>query len=147
MNITDQIPTIDQSQALFQNEAEILNAMSHPARLEILELLRDGESCVCHIQAMLDHRQSYISQQLNILRHAGLITSRKEGLRVYYQISDPGLFDLLDQVKGFLQKLGKWRPDISGPDELVQKKKACHCPQCAPQAGQEACEPAKVEYA
>jgi len=147
MNITDQLPYIDQNQALFQNEAEILNAMSHPARLEILELLRDGESCVCHIQAMLDHRQAYISQQLNILRQAGLITSRKAGLRVYYKISDPGLFELLDQVKVMLLKLGKWQPDISGQNDLIQKKKACHCPQCTPQAVQEFCEPAKVEYA
>jgi DNA-binding transcriptional ArsR family regulator len=147
MNINNQIPPIDQNQMLFQNEADILNAMSHPARLEILELLRDGESCVCHIQAMLDHRQAYISQQLNILRQAGLITSRKAGLRVYYKISDPSLFDLLDQVKGILLKLGKWQPDASEQDDLLQKKKACHCPQCAPQTEKEISEPAKVEYA
>ncbi len=147
MNITNQIPPIDQNQALFQVEAEILNAMSHPARLEILDLLRDGESCVCHLQAMLDQRQSYISQQLNILRQAGLITSRKEGLRVYYKISDPELFQLLDHVEELLQQLGKWQPDSSGQDYLIQKKKACNCPQCAPQAGKEPCEPIKVEYA
>jgi ArsR family transcriptional regulator len=147
MNINNRIPPIDQYQALFQNEAEILNAMSHPARLEILELLRDGESCVCHIQAMLDHRQAYISQQLNILRQAGLITSRKEGLRVYYKITNPDLFDLLDQVKGILQKLGKWQPDGSTHDDLVRKKKACNCPQCAPQVEKQISEPAKVEYA
>ena len=138
---------MNQEQTLFSNEAEILNALSHPARLEILELLRDGESCVCHIQAMLDHRQAYISQQLNILRQAGLITSRKEGLRVYYKISQPDLFALLDQVKGILNKLGKWQPDYSGGDELFQKKNACHCPQCAPEAEKEPCEPSKVEYA
>jgi DNA-binding transcriptional ArsR family regulator len=147
MNINHRNQSIDQNQTLFQNEAEILNALSHPARLEILELLRDGESCVCHIQAMLDHRQAYISQQLNILRLAGLITSRKEGLRVYYKISDPELFDLLDQVKGILQKLGKWQPDGSTHNELIQKKKACNCPQCAPQPEQEICEAVKVEYA
>ena len=147
MNINNQNPPIDQNQALLQNEAEILNALSHPARLEILELLRDGKSCVCHIQAMLDQRQAYISQQLNILRQAGLITSRKEGLRVYYKISQPDLFVLLDQVKGILQKLGKWQPDYSGGNELVQKKNACHCPQCSPQAEKEPCEPIKVEYA
>ena len=102
---------MDPVQNLFACEAEILNALSHPARLEILELLRDGESCVCHIQAMLDQRQAYISQQLNILRQAGLITSRKAGLRVYYKISDPDLFGMLDQVKGILHQLGKWQPD------------------------------------
>ena len=147
MNINHRIPPVDQSQTLFQNEAEILNAMSHPARLEILELLRDGESCVCHIQAMLDQRQAYISQQLNILRQAGLITSRKEGLRVYYKIYNPDLFDLLDQVQRILQKLGKWQPEDAGQDNLMQKKKACHCPQCVPHPEKEECQPAKVEYA
>jgi ArsR family transcriptional regulator len=147
MNINHRIPPVDQSQTLFQNEAEILNAMSHPARLEILELLRDGESCVCHIQAMLDQRQAYISQQLNILRQAGLITSRKEGLRVYYKIYNPDLFDLLDQVQGILQKLGKWQPDDSTHDDLIQKKNTCNCPQCAPHPDKEKCKPAKVEYA
>ena len=138
---------MNQIQTLFQSEAEILNAMSHPARLEILDLLRDGESCVCHIQAMLDQRQSYISQQLNILRQAGLITSRKEGLRVYYKISEPELFWLLDRVEEILQKLGKWQPGSSGQDDLIQKKKACNCPQCAPQVEKQISEPIKVEYA
>ena len=72
---------MDQDRNLYKNEAEIFAAMSHPSRLEILDLLRDGESCVCHIQAMLDHRQAYISQHLNILRQTGLIIRRKEGLR------------------------------------------------------------------
>jgi DNA-binding transcriptional ArsR family regulator len=146
MNINNQYSPIDQNQALFQNEAEILNAMSHPARLEILEVLRDGESCVCHIQAMLDHRQAYISQQLNILRQAGLITSRKEGLRVYYTVSDPALFDLLDHVRSILQKLGKLEPDVSRPNELFQKKKACNCPQCTPPISNEESKPVQVEY-
>jgi DNA-binding transcriptional ArsR family regulator len=147
MNINNQMPPFDRSQILFQSEAEILNAMSHPARLEILELLRDGESCVCHIQAMLDQRQAYISQQLNILRQAGLITSRKEGLRVYYKINNPDLFDLLDQVQRILQKLGKWQPDNSTHDDLIQKKNTCNCPQCTPHPEKEECKPAKVEYA
>lgn len=147
MNIIVRNIAMDLTKNLFSNEAELLNALSHPARLEILELLRDGESCVCHIQAMLDQRQAYISQQLNILRQAGLITSRKEGLRVYYKISDPDLFELLDQVKKILQKLGKWQPEDSAHDNLIQKKNTCNCPQCAPHPEQEICKPAKVEYA
>jgi DNA-binding transcriptional ArsR family regulator len=147
MNINNPRNLLSQNQALCSSEAELLNALSHPARLEILELLRDGESCVCHIQAMLDHRQAYISQQLNILRQAGLITSRKDGLRVYYKISSPDLFGLLDQVKEILQKLGKWQPDLSESDGLVQKKKACNCPQCTPQGEQEPCAPLKEQYA
>jgi DNA-binding transcriptional ArsR family regulator len=147
MNIINPENLLSENQALCSSEAELLNALSHPARLEILELLRDGESCVCHIQAMLDQRQAYISQQLNILRQAGLITSRKEGLRVYYKVNDPDLFDLLDQVKRILQKLGKWQLDDSTYNDLIQKKNTCHCPQCSPHSNKEKCKPEKVEYA
>jgi DNA-binding transcriptional ArsR family regulator len=114
--------------------ADIFNALSHPARIEILELLREGESCVCHIQAMLDQRQAYVSQQLNILRQAGLITSRKDGLRAYYQVSDPALFDLLDQAMEMLRKQGKLGLENPCRDELRSKKMTCKCPQCAEQA-------------
>jgi DNA-binding transcriptional ArsR family regulator len=109
-------------------EAEIFYALAHPTRLEILELLRDGEACVCHIQAMLNQRQAYISQHLNILRQVGLVISRKDGQRVYYKISDPVLFEVMNQVKGIVQSLGKWQPGLS--DQAVQKK-PCNCPQCS----------------
>ncbi len=138
---------MNQPHTIFSNEAELLNALSHPARLEILELLRDGESCVCHIQAMLDLRQAYVSQQLNILRQAGLIASRKEGLRVYYQVSDPRLFDLLDQARGVLQGLGKFPEKELSQETLIQKKKTCSCPQCTEHADESAAEQVKVEHA
>ena len=83
---------------------EVFDALAHPSRLEILDLLRDGEACVCHIQAILDQRQSYISQHLNVLRHAGLVSSRKDGLRVYYQVSDAQLFQVIDGMKTFFLK-------------------------------------------
>jgi DNA-binding transcriptional ArsR family regulator len=112
-------------------EAETLNALAHPARLEILELLRDGEACVCHIQAMLDQRQAYISQHLNVLRRSGLVTCRKEGLRVYYQVSHPQIYEVLHQVETVLQESRQWRPDTSGSVDLARRKQACTCPQCS----------------
>lgn len=107
---------------------EVFDALAHPSRLEILDLLRDGEACVCHIQAMLDQRQSYISQHLNVLRHAGLVSSRKEGLRVYYQVSDAQLFEAIDRMKSFLQSTEKWQPEVGEKDI---PKYPCTCPQCA----------------
>jgi ArsR family transcriptional regulator len=116
---------------LYTLEAETLQALAHPARLEILELLRDGEACVCHIQAMLDQRQAYISQHLNILRRAGLVTCRKEGLRVYYQVSDPQISEMLHQVETVLQESRQWQPGTSGSVDLARQKQACTCPQCS----------------
>ncbi len=75
---------------------EILKAVAHPARLAILEILRDGEQCVCHIEAMLGVRQARISQQLMILREAGLVEVRRDGLNVFYHVVRPQVFGLLD---------------------------------------------------
>ena len=69
-------------ESVYDIQARALSALANPARLEILGLLRDGEACVCHIQAVLGQRQAFVSQHLNVLRQAGLVTSRKDGLRV-----------------------------------------------------------------
>lgn len=60
----------------YTQPARWLKAMAHPTRLEILDILRRGEECVCHTEAALGRRQSYISQQLMALRDAGLVGSR-----------------------------------------------------------------------
>jgi ArsR family transcriptional regulator len=107
---------------------QVFNALAHPSRLEILGILRSGEACVCHIQAMLNQRQAYISQHLNVLRSAGLVTSRKDGLRVYYQVSDTQLFEVIDGMQTFLQMTGKWHPEFVLRNSPRQP---CTCPQCA----------------
>jgi ArsR family transcriptional regulator len=128
------------TKTIYEIEAEVFGALSHPARLEILELLRDGEACVCHIQAMLDQRQAYISQHLNVLRQAGLVTNRKEGLRVYYQLTGPEVLELVDHTRTALQSLGEWQDAgqlavTSSPTPSPILAKACNCPQCAPSPG------------
>jgi ArsR family transcriptional regulator len=80
--------------------AALLKAMAHPVRLQILDMLRHGETCVCHIEAALDRRQAYVSQQLMILREAGLVESRKEGLQVYYWLAHPQARAVLIQLLG-----------------------------------------------
>jgi len=113
----------------FTVSAEIFTAMAHPSRLEILEILQGGERCVCHIQAVLDQRQAYISQHLNILRQAGLVTNRKEGKRVYYQVSDPQIFQILDALRAYLRAQNM---DVHFPEEafFVSPGQSCSCPQC-----------------
>src|SRR5690349_29500 len=53
-----------------QRQARLFHALMHPARLTILNTLRDGEACVCHLEARLGYRQAYLSQQLAALRAA-----------------------------------------------------------------------------
>jgi DNA-binding transcriptional ArsR family regulator len=76
--------------------APLFKALAHPQRLAILEALRDGERCVCDIEASLGLRQAYVSQQLTVLREAGLVCYRKDGWNVHYRIARPEVYTLLE---------------------------------------------------
>jgi len=84
----------------YQEAARLFHILSHPARLQILDILRGGEECVCHIQSLLDKRQAYVSQQLMVLRDAGLVADRKDGLNVFYRLADPAVADALAVMLG-----------------------------------------------
>jgi len=76
--------------------AEILKALGQPTRLKIVEFLRDGERCVCEIFPAIGEEQSNTSRHLNLLLRVGILTRRKEGLKIYYAIKHPEVLQLLD---------------------------------------------------
>jgi DNA-binding transcriptional ArsR family regulator len=80
-------------------QSDLLKALSHPTRLAILDILRDGEQCVCHMEATLQLRQSYISQHLMVLKQAGLVDSRRDGLNLYYRVIKQEIFRVLDSAR------------------------------------------------
>ena len=98
---TDSILTTDTPPSLeiYSLEVQLLKVLSHPVRLAILDILREGEYCVCHIEAHLGCRQAYISQQLSLLRAASLIQDRREGWNIFYRVSDPRIYVALDAVQ------------------------------------------------
>lgn len=102
--------------------ANLLKVLAHPARLRLLNALRDDEECVCHLTALLRERQAYVSQQLMFLREAGLLEDRKDGLRVYYRIKDPRVIQVLDAVNALAGAKTNSRPR-----HVVA---ACSCPKC-----------------
>ena len=123
---------MDTNQPFRSSQAEIFNALAHPARLEILSLLRRGEACVCHIQAGLNYRQAYISQHLNVLRQAGLVKRRKSGQFWYYQLTDPAVLEILDLS---VKMLGQVRNDPHLAEPIISMDKItsiCRCPECCP---------------
>jgi len=103
-------------------QAEIFKVLTHPARLAILDILRDGEHCVCHMEAWLGYRQAYLSQQLSVLRQAGLIHDRRDGWNIYYQIADERIYKVLDQVR-----------EMTGEKavEFKSTTSVCACPKCS----------------
>ena len=80
---------------------EVLKALASHTRLHILDMLSDGEMAVCDIADALGSNQSTISCHLNTLRASGLVTTRKEGTRVYYGLAHETVIEmlaLLDEV-------------------------------------------------
>ncbi|HMQ35745.1 MAG TPA: metalloregulator ArsR/SmtB family transcription factor [Chloroflexaceae bacterium] len=108
-----------------ERHAQIFKALMHPVRLQILDALRSGEECVCHLEAHLGQRQAYISQQLAILRRAGLIIDRREGPNMFYRIARLEVLTLLDTARAMTGDVG--RP-LSLPV-------SCPCPRCASPSG------------
>ncbi len=84
---------------LFELQATILQALAHPKRLEIIYLLRGQELCVTDIYSMLDLPQAGVSQQLMILRDAGVVTTRKQGKQTFYSLTKPQLVQACDLVR------------------------------------------------
>jgi len=82
----------------YRFKAKIFNALSDPARLEIVEFLRGGEKCVCEIVPYVDLIQPVVSRHLKILKDCGLLKYRKEGNRRLYSVADPRIFEIIDAV-------------------------------------------------
>jgi len=73
-----------------------LKALGHPDRLRVmLALQREGEACVCHLEALLGIRQATLSQHLARLRDAGLVSDRRDGMNVYYSLVGEAVAELL----------------------------------------------------
>ena len=86
-------------QPLHRFKAEFFRALGHPARLRILELLRNGEQSVSELQTELEIEASSVSQQLAVLRAKNIVDTRRAGTSVYSSVRDPQIFQLLDVAR------------------------------------------------
>src|SRR3954453_19902277 len=80
---------------LYQAKAELFRTLGHPVRIRVLELLQDGPKPVRDLLAEIDVEASNLSQQLGVLRRAGLVASARDGALVMYALSTPDVADLL----------------------------------------------------
>jgi len=85
-------------------KAEILKALAQPTRLKILELLRNGERCICEIVPAINGEQSNISRHISLMQKSHLVTTRKDGVKVIVKVSDPKVFEILDSISLLLKK-------------------------------------------
>ena len=78
--------------------AEVLKAMAHPVRLQIVELLETKEMCVGDIVEALGGKQAVTSQQLNMMKDKGVLECRRDGTKVFYRIENKNVIKLLHCV-------------------------------------------------
>ena len=83
-------------------KAELFKALAHPARVRALEVLVDGEHSVGEMQPLVGIELSHLSQQLGVLRRAGLVSTRRVGTTVVYAISNPFVSELLGAARRVL---------------------------------------------
>jgi len=83
--------------------AEILRALAHPVRVLIVETLSKGDKCVCELNDLADVDQSRISRHLAVLKRAGIVSDRRDGMKVFYHLRCPCILAALKCVVGVVQ--------------------------------------------
>jgi DNA-binding transcriptional ArsR family regulator len=89
--------------ALRSFKASIFQALAHPSRIAIIEVLKDGELPAGAIQERIGVEQANLSQHLAVLRSRQIIVNRKEGNQVFYSLRDPMLLEVLDILRRYFQ--------------------------------------------
>lgn len=100
---------------ILELKAEVLKVLAQPTRLKILELLRNGERCICEIVPAINGEQSNISRHISLMQKSHLVTTRKDGVKVMVKVKDPKIFEILDGVSLLLKK------QIQETGKLIQK--------------------------
>ena len=93
------------SRPLYQVKAEFFKTLGHPVRIRVLELLGHREHAVSEMLPEVGVEAANLSQQLAVLRRAGLVTTRKEGSAVYYSLTSPRVAELLGVARSILTEV------------------------------------------
>ncbi|MFB4306812.1 ArsR/SmtB family transcription factor [Actinomadura sp. GTD37] len=106
------------SAPLYQLKAEFFKTLGHPARIRVLELLSERDHAVAEMLPEVGIEPAHLSQQLAVLRRAGLVVSRKEGATVIYSLTSPRVAELLAVAREILTGV------LSGQVELLDEMRA-----------------------
>lgn len=80
---------------LYERQADIAKALSHPLRVAVVDFLADGEKCVCDIAEHVGSERSNVSRHLSVMVNSGVLSCRKEGLKVFYWLRTPCVVEFL----------------------------------------------------
>ncbi len=93
-----------ETQRLYKLKADVIAAAGHPIRLAIIDFLKDGEQCVCDIAEFVGAKRSNVSRHLGVLNKAGIVSQRKDGLKMMYGLKTPCVLNFTKCVEGVLQE-------------------------------------------
>jgi DNA-binding transcriptional ArsR family regulator len=88
---------------LYARQAEIAKAVAHPLRIAVIDFLKDGEKCVCDIAEHIGSERSNVSRHLAVMVNAGVLSCRKDGLKVFYSLRTPCITNFLSCVTEVLK--------------------------------------------
>lgn len=111
-----------QNKTIYEMQAEICSALANPVRLQILDLLSEGEKTSSQILEQIKVPKANLSQHLTVLRDAGIVQSRKEGLFQYVSLSFPKIKEACALVRSLL--IEKIAIEEKKNSELIRELKA-----------------------
>jgi len=87
---------------VYQLHSELCKTLSHPRRLEILNLLRDGEKSAGELVSLTGSSKANLSQHLAVLRQRRIVSTRREGVNIFYRIANPKIIKACDIIREVL---------------------------------------------
>jgi len=85
-------------------QADVLKSIAQATRLKIIDFLRDGERCVCEIFPAIDEEQSNTSRHLAYMQTHGILSRRKDGVKIYYAVKHPEVFEIIDRATAIVRR-------------------------------------------
>ena len=89
---------------VYKSREKIMKAMAHASRLLILDILSEGEKCVCEIVPVVGSDASTVSKHLSLLKNAGLIEDDKRGLKVFYRLTCPCVINYIQCIENSISE-------------------------------------------
>jgi DNA-binding transcriptional ArsR family regulator len=93
-----------EAKRLYELKAAVIAAAGHPLRLAIIDFLKDGEQCVCDIAEYVGAKRSNVSRHLGVLLQSGVVSQRKDGLKMMYALRTPCVLNVMSCVEGVLRE-------------------------------------------
>lgn len=88
--------------AIFEMQADICKTLTNPKRIEILNALKNEEKTVSELVAVLGASKANVSQHLAVMRHKGILMTRREGVNIFYRVSNPKVIEACSLMKDVL---------------------------------------------